>query len=205
MTFNPDIHNRRSIRLKNYDYSSCGLYFVTICTQNRQNLFGEIIDGKMILNNAGKMIYDIWQELKKIFQNIQLHEFVIMPNHIHGIIEITIGTKSIVGAESTVGAESISALDYQNLKRVDMESQRVDMESTPTIPIIIQTFKRYTTTEYIKMVKNNQLPQFEKRIWQRNYYEHIIRDEKSYFTISEYIINNPLKWEFDSLNTKNTK
>jgi putative transposase len=98
-----------------------------------------------------------------------------MPNHIHGIIEIT-----------TVGADSISA-------PFDI---RAEMDSAPTraIPKIVQSFKRHTTIEYIKMVKQNIAPPFEKRIWQRNYYEHIIRNEKSYYQIAEYIRNNPLKW-----------
>ncbi|WP_198012232.1 transposase [Desulfosarcina sp. BuS5] len=100
-----------------------------------------------------------------------------MPNHIHGIIEIT-----------TVGADSISAKDT---------GAEIDSAPTPAIPEIVQSFKRHTTIEYIKMVKLNIMPPFEKRIWQRNYYEHIIRNEKSYYQIAEYIRNNPLKWQED--------
>jgi len=167
--YNPDIHHRRSIRLKGYDYSQPGLYFITICAQNRSKLSGDIENGKMILNDAGMMVHRIWNEIPNDFRNIQLHEFVIMPNHIHGIIEIT-----------TVGADSISA----------------PFKSAPTMAIskIVQSFKRHTTIEYIKMVKQNIAPPFEKRIWQRNYYEHIIRNEKSYYQIAEYIRNNPMKW-----------
>ena len=140
MKYNPEIHHRKSIRLKNYDYSKEGLYFITICTQNKEGLFGEIIDGKMILNVAGEMIGKIYNELPNYFENIQINDFVIMPNHFHCIIEI-------------VGVESISTQNDINNKN------RVDIESTPTttIPNIIQTFKRYTTLEYIKMVKNNEL------------------------------------------------
>jgi REP element-mobilizing transposase RayT len=184
MSYNPDIHHRKSIRLKGYDYSKEGLYFITICTQNREHLFGEIVDDKMILNNAGQMIDKIWFSLKDEFKNIDISEYVIMPNHFHCIIEIKI-----------VGAESISAQDCGE------QSKRADIESAPTgkpnIPKIIQTFKRHTTIEYIKMVKDEIVPPFEKQIWQRNYYENIIRNEKQYIMVSEYIKNNPLKWTDD--------
>ncbi len=184
MKYNPDIHHRKSIRLKNYDYSKEGLYFITICTQDKECLFGEIIDGKMILNVAGIMIEKIYNELANYFENIQINDYVIMPNHFHCIIEI-------------VGVESISTQNDINNKN------RVDIESTPTttIPNIIQTFKRYTTLEYIKMVKNNELPNFDKRIWQRNYYENIIRNDEIHQKIIEYIENNPLKWENDKYYT----
>lgn len=98
LKYNWDIHNRKSIRLKGYDYSKEGLYFITICTQNRECLFGEIINGKMILNNAGKMVEAIWFEIPKFYEGFVLHEFVIMPNHIHGIIEII----KNVGADSYI-------------------------------------------------------------------------------------------------------
>ena len=178
MKYNSEIHHRKSIRLKGYDYSKEGFYFITICTQNRECLFGEIIEGKMILNNAGLMIEKIYKELPNYFGNANLNEYIIMPNHFHCIIEI-------------VGVESISTHDIQL-------SNRVDMESTPTtIPNILQTFKRYTTLEYIKMVKSNKLPNFNRRIWQRNYYENIIRNDQIHEKIIEYIKNNPLKWKED--------
>jgi putative transposase len=212
MKYNPDIHHRHSIRLKGYDYSKEGLYFITICTQNMEHIFGEIIDGKMILNNAGKMINKIYNELEKIFPNIKLHEYIIMPNHFHCIIEIV-----VVGADSIsarvlkdsisarVLSDSISARVLSDLHNNsnDKPKTRGDMESPPTIttiPNIIQTFKRYTTIEYIKMVKQNILPPFDKHIWQRNYYEHIIRNEETYLKISNYIINNPLNWKEDKYN-----
>lgn len=190
MKYNPEIHHRKSIRLKNYDYSKEGLYFITICTQNREYLFGEIVNGKMILNNAGLMIEKIYKELPVYFENIKIEEYVIMPNHFHCIIEII----------DLVGAESISAQkeNIESISQMNVSIKRVDMESTPTtIPKIIQTFKRYTTIEYIKMVKNNQLPNFDKRIWQRNYYENIIGNEKVYFKVMEYIETNPAKWDED--------
>ena len=155
-------HNRRSIRLPDYDYSRVGYYFITVTAQNREHLFGEIVDGGMILNVAGKLIHTLWYDIKNDFPNVVLHDFVVMPNHIHGIIEIKYRDKPV---------------------------------ST-----IVQSFKRHTTLNYIKMVKNNTLPPFNKRIWQRNYYEHVVRDENDYGRISEYIQNNVMTWESDSLN-----
>lgn len=157
------VHRRRSLRLKNYDYSREGCYFITICTEGREQLFGEILDGEMVLGNAGKLIHTLWYEMIDDFPNIALHEFVIMPNHIHGIIEI------------------------------------VDNKEQP-VSTMIQSFKRHTTLRYIKMVKNGTLPPFNKRIWQRNYYEHIIRNDADYNRIATYIINNPITWKKDTLN-----
>ncbi|XGB43143.1 MAG: hypothetical protein LVS60_04975 [Nodosilinea sp. LVE1205-7] len=88
MKYNPDIHHRRSIRLKGYDYSQNGLYFVTICTQNRHHLFGTITNGQMALNPMGEIVHDEWFKTASMRPNIRLHEFIVMPNHIHGIIEI---------------------------------------------------------------------------------------------------------------------
>ena len=223
-------YHRRSIRLKHYDYARAGYYFVTITTQNREHLFGEICDGEMVLNVAGEMVQRLWYDITHDFPNVALHDFVVMPNHIHGIIEIvdnennlnTVGADSISALQSkqpnnmpskTVGAESIPALQSEQsnnmtLKANDISSksndtsskQRADMESAPTLSTIVQSFKRHTTLQYIKMVKNNTLPPFNKRIWQRNYYEHVVRDENDYVRIAEYIQNNVMTWESDSLN-----
>ena len=187
-------HHRRSIRLQYYDYSKAGYYFITICTQDRLHLFGEIVDGEMILGDAGRMVNKLWYEIINDFPNVHLHEFVIMPNHIHGIIKI-------------VGADSISALKPMNVHEpmnthepIDcIESQRAEIDSAPTLGEIIQSFKRHTTLQYIKMVKNCTCPPFNKRIWQRNYYEHIIRDDVDYERVATYTINNPMTWKDDVL------
>ena len=94
--YNPNIHHRRSIRLKGYDYSQAGLYFVTIVCQNRKHLFGKIQNGKMIFNDAGKMVNSEWLKITDRFKNIQLHEYILMPNHFHAILEI-VGTTLVVG------------------------------------------------------------------------------------------------------------
>jgi len=153
--YNPKIHHRRSIRLRGYDYSQAGLYFITICTQNRLYLFGKITGGIMALNDAGKMVEQIWNEIPNDFNNTRLHEFIIMPNHMHGIIEIT----------ESVGVDSISA---PTDSRAEMDSApTIDSALTAGIPQIIQSFKRHSTIEYINMVKQNILPPFDKRVWQR--------------------------------------
>ena len=198
-------YNRRSIRLPYYDYSKAGCYFITICTQDRLHLFGEIVDGKMVLNDAGKMIHTLWYEIMDDFPNVYLHEFVIMPNHIHGIIEITNNENNL----DTVGADSISALQLDCIYTHDLDYNDVkhhwaDMESAPTkrnmdLPTIIQSFKRHTTLQYIKMVKNGTCPPFNKRIWQRNYHEHVIRNDVDYERVATYTINNPSTWENDVL------
>lgn len=178
--------------MKNYDYSSNGLYFVTICTQGRVNLFGEIVGADsisaqgsisaqnvMMLNDAGKMIDLVYHEAINEYQNIILDNYVIMPNHFHAII-------------------GISTVDNESKRGIDMESiRRADMESAPTLGTIIQTFKRYTTVKYIYGVKNDHYLPFNKRIWQRNYYEHIIRSKDEYEKIWDYIYTNPQKWADD--------
>ena len=172
MKFNPNIHHRTSIRLKNYDYSQAGLYFITICTEHRHCLFGTIQNGDMVLNDAGNMIVKQWHELPNRFPSVLLHEYVVMPNHFHGIIE-------------SVGAIPCGCPD------------RPGTSPAPTVGDVIGAFKSLSTNEYIKNVKQNNWQPFAGKLWQRNYYEHIIRNEESYLTIAEYIQNNPLKWQED--------
>ena len=134
-------YHRRSIRLKHYDYSQAGCYFVTICTQGRLHLFGEIVDGKMMLNEAGEMIHSLWYEIMDDFSHVYLHEFVIMPNHIHGIIEIV----------DNVGADSISALQLDGIFTHDLDNNDVkhhwaDMESAPTKSNIYYIYDKISTT-----------------------------------------------------------
>lgn len=191
MTYNPKIHHRRSIRLKGYDYSSEALYFITLCCQDRAHLFGKIEDNKMFLNEAGKMIDAEWVALSGRFNNIILHEYVVMPNHFHGIIQID---------NTTVGASQVGAA------LVDAEGEGVTTRVTPTeisptagktIGDMLDAFKSITTVNYINGVKTKEWEPFNKRIWQRNYYEHIIRNAQAYLNISNHIISNPLKWNKD--------
>jgi len=173
MPYNPKTHHRRSIRLKHYDYSLAGLYFITICAQNRACLFGDIKNDCLFLNDAGLMIEQQWENLVLRFYNIVLHQFVVMPNHFHGIIEITI--------KESGQPRGIGPTGKRN-----------------SIGEMIGAFKSLSTLAYIQSVKNDNWPSFDKKLWQPNFYEHIIRDEPSFLQIVEYIETNPLKWRDDS-------
>lgn len=210
MKYDPDIHHRRSIRLKGYDYSQPGLYFITICTQGRLRLYGEIIKGEMILNDAGIMVNKWWNELECKYKNIELHEQIIMPNHLHGIIKIINNPGGVVGADLRVYPNNvIDVMDSNNANNVNDTIDTYNANNINNMDNIggmgkgehigsplhetIQWFKTMSTNEYIRGVKQKKWQRFDKKLWQRNYYEHIIRDEKSYMKISEYIKTNPLK------------
>lgn len=181
--FDPTKHHRRSIRLKGYDYASEGAYFVTIVTQGRECLFGEIHDGKMILNEAGQMIVKWWNELRNKFPDVVLGAFVVMPNHFHGIIII----------EKNVGADLRVCPNGENISGEHIGSPRQKFN----VPLsqVIQWFKTMTTNEYIRGVKQSGWTPFIGKLWQRNYYEHIIRNEKSLQRITDYILSNPSRWD----------
>ena len=174
---------RRSIRLKGYDYSASGLYFITICTWKHLHLFGEIEDDLMALNRYGEMAEHEWHRTDELRDNIRLHEFIIMPNHLHGIIEIV--NCHGIDRRGTAHRAQISG-------GCTPQKEQFGKPSSNTIPTIIRSFKG-AVTKHIRELENN--PEFN--IWQRNYYEHIIRNEESYLKISEYILTNPLKWRQD--------
>ncbi len=181
--YNPDIHHRRSIRLKDYDYSNAGAYFVTICTQNRECLFGEIRNGVMELNQYGCIVKNCWNDLINHYFFAELDTHTIMPNHMHGIINIT-DTVGVVGA---------------GFKPAPTE---------PTAPAL--TGKRHGLSEIVRALKtfsSRRINKLRNRpgvpVWQRNYYERIIRNEKGMNKIKEYIINNPLQWDLDKENPEN--
>jgi REP element-mobilizing transposase RayT len=189
MKHDHDKHHRRSIRLKGYDYSKAGTYFVTICTQNRECLFGDIFDGEICLNDAGCMIQKWWYEAAGKFKNIVLDEFMIMPNHFHGII-------AIVGA-TLCGCPGIHDRPEINLEPANTEQPH---RVAPTLGDIIDWFKTMTTNEYIRNVRQKNWPTFNGKFWQRNYYEHVVRGEKELHRIRKYIIDNPAKWAEDEDN-----
>jgi len=183
MVYNPDIHHRRSIRLKGYDYSRPGFYFVTICTKDRLPLFGKILDdGKVgpvcFQNNFGNIARNEWIKTSKLRPNIRLHEFVIMPNHVHGIIEIS-DRRGTMHRAPTIGNRIHTCEKFG--------------DPTPSsIPTIVRGYKS-AVTKQINFLRK----QPGAHVWQRNYYEHVIRDEKSYNFLSEYIMNNPINWRED--------
>jgi putative transposase len=165
--YNPRRHHRRSIRRKGYDYAQAGLYFITICCQDRACLFGEIENGQMLLNDAGKMVETEWLKLPERFPNTALHEYVVMPNHFHAILEIT---------PAPTGT---------------------DTPKNKTVGEMVGAFQSIVTVEYIRGVKNAGWEPFNGKLLQRNYWEHIIRDQAACRRIAEYIRANPEKWEED--------
>ena len=169
--------HRKSIRLKGYDYSQVGAYFVTICMNRRVCLLGDVVNGKMVLNDTGKLVDRWWVNLSGRFSNIELDQYVVMPNHFHGII-------SIVGADQCVCPKNPKEGEHTG----------------SPLHRIIQWFKTMSTNEYIHAVKQMGWTAFDKKLWQRNYYEHIIRNENEMFRIREYVQNNPVNWELDREN-----
>lgn len=225
MSYDPSIHHRRSIRLKEYDYSQAGLYFVTICCQNRIHRFGKIENDEMILNEYGMIGYEEWLKLSERFTNFELDVFQIMPNHLHGIIMLT----NTVGAGFTpaqnasppnadtqneiliddirAGVNPAQNADSQNEILIDDIGAGVNPAPTNiTVGNMVGAYKSLVANKCLDIFKLkwadvNPIPQMGK-LWQRNYYEHIIRNEQSYHTISNYIINNPSKWNDDKFFTK---
>ncbi|MBN8707330.1 MAG: hypothetical protein J0L62_15770 [Bacteroidetes bacterium] len=267
MKFNPNYHHRRSIRLKGYDYSMEGLYFVTLCTHKKLCVFGEIAENQMVLNDAGKIANDYWLEIPVHFPNAILHEHIIMPNHVHGIVELTtvntglndgakynseltVGAENIlpqqctgsattigvqridftVGAENVlplqrrgsaipiggqridpnVGAENILPLQRpgteiqfgaKNILPQQQQPQRRQNEFQKMIPGSIGAIIKGYKIGVTKWLRQNQSDDFPsgQPVWQRNYYEHIIRNEQAFYSISDYIMNNPANWNDDQL------
>ena len=168
-------HRRKSIRLASYDYSQSGFYFITICTQDKASLFGRVIDGTMAMNAAGEQINQCWLDITKRFPSVELHHHIVMPNHLQSIIEL-------------VGAPLVGA-------QTPLKGQPPGI--APAVGDIAGAFKSLSTNTYISGVKQKGWQSFVKKLWQRNYYEHIIRTEDSFRQISEYIQTNPLRWQED--------
>jgi len=215
--YNPQIHHRRSIRLKGYDYSQAGLYFITICCHNRKHIFGQIafpqasvgancirpislsqedhIPPEMILNQFGQIAYNEWIKTPEIRPNVELGEFIIMPNHFHAIIRLLDDCKGELHSPIIPNKSDLP----ENTITKKGECNSPPQSPSQTIGAIVRGYKSSVT-------KQLGLLGFNGTLWQRNYYEHIIRDEKSYKNISDYIINNPAKWADDTFNTiKNDK
>ncbi len=222
MTFNPKIHHRSSIRLKGYDYSQPGLYFITICCQDRIHRFGHVQNNKIVLNEFGHIAHDEWQKLPERFSNIELGTFQIMPNHMHGVILIN---KVSVGSGFTHDQNEMklqNEINHQNNKNVcatEIERDgKIDRNGATerdgktdrngatarvaptTIPDIVGAYKSLVANGCLEIFKTNN--QTMGKFWQRNYYENIIRNEQSYQKISEYIINNPTNWQCDKFYLK---
>jgi putative transposase len=176
MPYNPQIHHRRSIRLQGHDYTQPGAYFITICTKHRQCLFGDIVAGEMQLNNLCKIAFNCWQEIPEHFSHIQLDAFVVMPNHLHGILLIT----------------------HRPLRAQDSCAPTSEKFGKPVpgyISTVIRSYKAAVSRQINIILDTNKVS-----IWQQNLYEHIGRDEKSVNNIRQYIIDNAQHWAKDSEN-----
>ncbi|MHB8712140.1 MAG: transposase [Trichloromonadaceae bacterium] len=182
MSFNPDFHHRRSIRLRGYDYSRAGAYSVTLCAWQRECLFGEVVDGEMMLNDAGRLVTAIWDSLPLRYQGLEVDAFVTMPNHIHGIIVIN----------DPVGAIHESPGSVLEVKTRAIRESSQQGRRTMTLSKVVGYLKMNTAKGINQMRNNPGVP-----VWQRDYYERVIRDERELAAIRQYIADNPAKWAED--------
>lgn len=214
--YDPEIHRRRTIRLKGHDYSSAGAYFVTVCTQEHEHLFGEITDSIMHLNDTGRIVETVWAGLPERFPMVTLDEFVVMPNHFHGIIVIiddagnrTVGAllaapplampplaapPAIPRKQGTVEAKDATKSVIKKGAAGSVENQGA-ASSARTVGQIMRAFKSISAINVNRVLGRSGQP-----LWQRNYFERIIRNEKELENIQEYIVNNPARWEDDPEN-----
>ena len=173
--YDPSIHHRRSLRWHKHDYASASAYYVTICVEGFHCLFGHVSAGVMNLNSAGRMVDSQWRAIPARFPTTQLEDWIVMPNHFHGILRI-------------VGTPHRGA------------PQRAGMRPAPALGDAIGSFKSLTTDGYIIGVRRLGWRRFERRVWERNYYEHVIRDQDELGKIRQYIRRNPLMWTCDRYN-----
>ena len=227
MSFNTDAHHRQSLRLKGYDYAQSGAYFVTICTQDRACLFGNVVDDVLQLNDAGRMIQAIWEAIPQFYPGVGIDEFVAMPNHIHGIITLggTAGqTRTSVrpqtGEQSRipgqprgvtptdrgvrdgvgVGPRAYPCPPASPCPPATQYPAATDCPPTLSLADVVHRFKSLSTKRYTDGVTQRGWTAFRGRLWQRNYFEHIIRNEIGLCRVREYIFNNPRQWAFDQEN-----
>ena len=205
-----NLPRRRTTRLRGYDYTQPGAYFVTICAQHRKCLFGTITDGKMQLNEIGRIVVDCWNHIPQHFPSVELYESIVMPNHIHGIIAWGIPKPEDSHPPKTVGAgsprPSQTGPPFENTGNVGAGSprpfqnnpNRINETPSPSLGKIMAYFK-YQSTKRI----NQRYRTPGTRLWQRNYHDHIIRDDPDLQRLREYIQINPTKWELDQLHPDN--
>ncbi|WP_429886412.1 transposase [Geoalkalibacter halelectricus] len=212
MRFDSDIHHRRSIRLKSYDYASAGAYFVTVCVQGRECLFGTVENGGMAVNEAGRMVEEWWLKIPGKFGNVAPDDYVIMPNHFHAIV-------TLVGADPCVrpgfdsdpcvrpaldpGIENQGAHVGAEEPGAHMGAEEPGAHVGAPLHRIVQWFKTMTTNAYIHSVHAHAWRPFPGRLWQRNYHERIIRNDDELANIRAYIRGNPARWHEDADNPAN--
>ena len=185
MGFDWHLYRRRSLRLKGNDYSRPGAYFVTLCVKDRECLFGDVLDGRMVLNEAGGMVQTVWDEMPVFYPGFRRDAFIIMPNHVHGIFVL-------VGA----GPRACPCLGHHK------NGQPQGVAPTLGLPDLVNRFKSMTSHRYIEGVVNIGWPPFQGKLWQRNYFEHIIRNKGERNHFRRYILTNPQRWPEDPLNSR---
>lgn len=218
MGYNPEFHNRKSIRLRKYDYAKEGLYFITLCTNHHECLFGEIENGVMRLNEFGQIAEKEWVKSAFIRNEIEIDCFVIMPNHIHGIVFLNEHCRGDRPVAQNDIDEPLIFSPFGNLPDVtgnitDNISDRGDQPVAPTANAadlfrpkgpksksIGSFIAGYKSTVTLQINLMRKLPGFP--VWQRNYYDHIIRNESSHKTIADYIQENPKRWGKDKFYRK---
>jgi len=186
----------QSARLPGYDYTRAGLYFITICTQNREHYFGEVVDGKMHLSNVGVLADVLWHEIKNHAKNVELHAFTVMPNHIHGILEIMDkpddDDDDVEALHATPLHHHVSSPDRHNPPS-EKNEQMAEISPKPgSLSRIVGSYKSAVSKHAHRLGY--------EFAWQSRFYDHIIRNENDYVRISEYIVNNPQKWVDDKFN-----
>ncbi len=182
------MRSRRSIRLPDYDYADPGVYFVTVCTHEHECLFGDVSDGEVALNEFGQIVSHEWARSADIRDELSLADFVVMPNHLHGIVRLGLGAHGRLAAQDRVGAHGRAPL------RRDTPSGDAGSLHRPgrSLGSFIAGFKS-AVTKRINLARGTP----GEPVWQRNYYEHIVRDEDDLLRIRQYIQDNPLKWDSD--------
>jgi putative transposase len=208
MKYDPAKHKRRSIRFQGYDYSAPGAYFITICTHQRQCLFGQIVAGQMELNATGLWVQACWQRLPDCFPLLTLDQFVIMPNHLHGILWLGDDTpcgdngasrtsrRGEAFGQNTLEQPEVSLPNASPLPHPNVSPIHPKGTQSGSISAIIQNFKSISTRRINQLQNSAGSP-----LWQRNYYERIVWDNTSLQRIRDYIRNNPLSWEQDQLHS----
>ena len=194
MAYDTDKHHRSSARLKTFDYTSNAVYFVTVCANVRTNVFGEIVDGAMRLNDAGKMILEEWNQLPERFP-IQLDEFIVMPDHIHGIL-LFVGAGLVPAPPDQRDVQNTADQSDGSDVKTELNGRattRVAPTENPVLGAVIGAFKSMTANRYIRGVHEQSWPAFEKRLWQRSYWDRVIRNEGELEETQKYIFENPVR------------
>lgn len=187
---------RRSIRLTDYDYTQDGAYFVTLCVRKRESLFGAIAGEEMVMNEYGKIVEDEWLKTARIRAEVELDEFVVMPNHFHAVLFIAGNTAQMIGEKSS-NADNVGARRAVPLQP-ECERRQFGRPVARSLPTIVGAFKS-AATKRINEARNTP----NALVWQRNYYESVIRNESALNDIRMYIQTNPACWAQDAENPAN--